>query len=233
VKGDLARPIGGNPRRKAGDRRFSSRQDFSAFRYNAGHMGSPVPPADDPWVGRLLDEYKILQDKLDKIGEFRFTIKGWSVTVTLAALAAATAANAASVALLPLLLAMAFFMLERKQHELSEAYARRAVEIEAAMMRLRSGRGRDLSSIRFIPGIGNSLWRVALRKRRFVSWRKVVKDADYAIYLIQALVIICVAGWIQFVRVPAQSPNSAPNTIAAPAAARPAAPAVEPSGGSR
>jgi hypothetical protein len=199
-------------------------------------MGSPAPPADDPWIGRLLDEYKILQDKLDKIGEFRFTIKGWSVTVTLAALTAATAANASAwVALLPLLVAMAFFVLERKQHELSEAYGRRAVEIEAAMMRLRSGRGRDLSSIRFIPGIGNSLWRVALRKRRFVSWRKVVKDADYAIYLIQALVIICVAGWIQFVRVPAQPAQNPtpPNAIAAPAPTRPAAPAVEPSGGSR
>jgi len=34
---------------------------------------------------RLTDEYKILQDKIDKIGGFRFTIKGWSVTAVIAA----------------------------------------------------------------------------------------------------------------------------------------------------
>ena len=37
-----------------------------------------------------MDEYKILQDKIDKIGGFRISIKGWSVTVVLAASAAAT-----------------------------------------------------------------------------------------------------------------------------------------------
>ena len=33
----------------------------------------------------MIDEYKILQDKIDKIGGFRFTIKGWSVTAVIAA----------------------------------------------------------------------------------------------------------------------------------------------------
>jgi hypothetical protein len=41
----------------------------------------------------MMDEYKILQDKIDKIGGFRFTVKGWSVTITTAALAAAGAAK--------------------------------------------------------------------------------------------------------------------------------------------
>ena len=39
----------------------------------------------------MTDEYKILQDKIDKIGGFRFTIKGWSVTAVVAATAAASA----------------------------------------------------------------------------------------------------------------------------------------------
>lgn len=42
---------------------------------------------------RLIDEYKILQDKIDKIGGFRFTIKGWSVTAVIAASAASTTAQ--------------------------------------------------------------------------------------------------------------------------------------------
>ena len=65
-------------------------------------------------------EYQILQDKLDKIGAFRFTIKGWSVTVTAASLAAATATNASAlVATLPLFIALVFFLLEWRQHRLS------------------------------------------------------------------------------------------------------------------
>jgi hypothetical protein len=40
---------------------------------------------DEQFVNRLADEYKILQDKIDKIGAFRFTIKGWSITVIIAA----------------------------------------------------------------------------------------------------------------------------------------------------
>ena len=39
-------------------------------------------------VSRLADEYRIIQDKIDKIGAFRFTIKGWSVTVIIGAIAA-------------------------------------------------------------------------------------------------------------------------------------------------
>jgi hypothetical protein len=36
---------------------------------------------DDPILDLLLREYAILQDKIDKIGEFRFTIKGWALTL--------------------------------------------------------------------------------------------------------------------------------------------------------
>ena len=42
-------------------------------------------------ITSLSDEYKILQDKIDKIGAFRFTIKGWSVTVIAVSVAAGSA----------------------------------------------------------------------------------------------------------------------------------------------
>jgi len=47
--------------------------------------------AKDNFVDRLMDEYKILQDKIDKIGAFRFTIKGWSITVIIASIFAGSA----------------------------------------------------------------------------------------------------------------------------------------------
>jgi hypothetical protein len=65
---------------------------------SAGAVGSksvPARPAFEPddFKKRLTDEYKILQDKIDKIGSFRFTIKGWSVSAVLAASAAAGSAT--------------------------------------------------------------------------------------------------------------------------------------------
>lgn len=33
----------------------------------------------DVYGRRIADEYKLLQDKMDKIGTFRFTIKGWAI----------------------------------------------------------------------------------------------------------------------------------------------------------
>ena len=33
------------------------------------------------FMGIELEEYKILQDKIDKIGDFRFKIKGWTITL--------------------------------------------------------------------------------------------------------------------------------------------------------
>ena len=45
---------------------------------------------DDDLKKRIADEHKILQDKMDKIGGFRFTIKGWSITAVIAASAVGT-----------------------------------------------------------------------------------------------------------------------------------------------
>ncbi|MGB6942140.1 MAG: hypothetical protein WBE37_07090 [Bryobacteraceae bacterium] len=39
---------------------------------------------DKDLLDQLSSEYKILQDKIDKIGAFKFTIRGWSVTIVIA-----------------------------------------------------------------------------------------------------------------------------------------------------
>lgn len=48
-------------------------------------------------VERLTDEYKIVQDKIDKIGGFRFQVKGWAITIVVGALVAGTGELAAHV----------------------------------------------------------------------------------------------------------------------------------------
>jgi hypothetical protein len=105
----------------------------------AGSDRSAAPPPTVDWMARLMDEYKILQDKIDKIGGFRFTVKGWSVTLTTAALAAAGAAKIPYY--LPpglVLLVVVFFLLEHEQWERSLRFGRRASEIEDALHRIRT-----------------------------------------------------------------------------------------------
>ena len=103
--------------------------------------------------------------------------------------------------MLPLIVAVAFFLLEKKQHELSVIYQRRAEEIEVAMVRLRSGSIKDLSSVRFVPGIATTMSLIRRRKRKLVPWRRAMRDLEYLIYWAQAIVIGVVA-YVLFVRSP-------------------------------
>src|SRR5467141_2192005 len=83
---------------------------------------------------RLTDEYKILQDKIDKIGGFRFTIKGWSVTAVIAASAAgSTSHSLLTVVMISLGLAIMlgfFFSFELEQVRLSRLFGDRARTLE-------------------------------------------------------------------------------------------------------
>lgn len=88
---------------------------------------------------RLSDEYKILQDKIDKIGAFRFTIKGWSITAVVGALATASGRRLSTTLILALgLVSMMFFFfwLEYEQVRLSRLFGARAARIEDAFRRI-------------------------------------------------------------------------------------------------
>src|SRR5437588_875466 len=88
---------------------------------------------------RIADEYKILQDKIDKIGGFRFTIKGWSITAVIAATAAASTSKsvltAAVVSLGLAAMLLFFFFFEVEQVRLSWLFGRRARRLEDAFIR--------------------------------------------------------------------------------------------------
>jgi hypothetical protein len=115
------------------------------------------------------NEYKILQDKIDKIGAFRVTIKGWSVTATVGGLVAI----ASNKGLTPSVSAMAldvlllfFFLFERDQVRLGWKFNGRARNIEIQIDKLRRAAG---ESVLFsTPNIARSLF--GAKKRPGSGW---------------------------------------------------------------
>jgi hypothetical protein len=115
----------------------------------------------------LSDEYKTLQDKIDKIGAFRFTIKGWSVTVVVAGLIAGATSKDSSPFLIGIVLdacLLWFYWFERQQVRLSWKFSERAWEIEREIDQMRrTGRWRSQFSA---PRIARLFY---VRKARVIS----------------------------------------------------------------
>lgn len=150
-------------------------------------------------IDRLADEYKILQDKIDKIGGFRFTIKGWSITVIIGALFAKSATD--SIPLLawvvPLLIFLfLFFWFEKEQTDLRHRFGQRALDIELCISRilrrsLRASRNNDFALLQYVPGIAHFSPRHETRSGKRPWWRS-WWDADAYFYLIQAAVVVTI-----------------------------------------
>jgi hypothetical protein len=107
-------------------------------------------------MDRLADEYKILQDKIDKIGAFRFTVKGWSLTLIVATLLAGSATKVSPPWLVSLLMFVfigVFFYIEKKQTDLSGLFGQRAKQIESVItgMLRTTGNGARLDEV---PPVG-------------------------------------------------------------------------------
>jgi hypothetical protein len=83
------------------------------------------------------DEYKLLQDKIDKIGTFKFQVKGWSATLILAAIVGGKAASVPWYAFLPLLGVVAvFWLLEENQSIRGWQYGKHAGRLEERIAKL-------------------------------------------------------------------------------------------------
>jgi len=77
------------------------------------------------------DEYSMLQNKIDKIGEFRFKIKNWAVTIMVAAVFGGLASNVPQfyyLFILPVIFAFQNF--ENYQKRLLRSFSTRIQEIE-------------------------------------------------------------------------------------------------------
>lgn len=174
-------------------------------------------------------EYKILQDKIDKIGAFRFTIKGWSLTLIVASLFAGKAARLTPhiliVALLWVFLGI-FFLIEKKQTDLSRTFGRRSRQIETVIsgMLSRTSNGsriEEMYALRWSPGVAHYLkeanpglvFRIVSVVNRFArkrkwdavseffkseTWRNIKNflDADLWFYFIQAVIVVLTVCWL-------------------------------------
>ena len=167
-----------------------------------------LTPIETEFVDKLENEYKILQDKIDKIGAFRFTIKGWSITVILAA-----AFASASIAKIPAWLWLVslfgflvlFFLFELEQTTLRHKFGQRCILIESAITRvLRTAATSSHDTIvrtqfvklRFVPGITNHLRKKSAGSdfEKWSRWRA-FREADGFFYAALGLLTLLFAAW--------------------------------------
>ena len=167
-----------------------------------------LTPIESEFVDKLESEYKILQDKIDKIGAFRFTIKGWSITVILAAAfaGASTLKIPACLWLISLFcFLISFFCFELEQTKLRRRFGLRCISIESAITRvLRTAATRSDSAIvrasfvklRFVPGITNHLHKKSAGSdlEEWSRWRT-FREADGRFYAVLGLLTLMFAVW--------------------------------------
>ena len=123
-------------------------------------------PLFEPGTDRLWEEYKLIQAKIDKIGEFQFKVKSWSATLLGAVLFGGAATSRFPVALFcALILTIMFHLSERRQRQLSQRLGRRASALERAFselppipdIRLWERIQRRIPSLYSVPGIASSI----------------------------------------------------------------------------
>ena len=134
------------------------------------------------------EEYKILQDKIDSIGDFRFRVKGWTVTLIVGFILGGFATSLPSFAfLLGLLIVFGFHFLELHYLNLQKLYVFRIAQLER---RLRKRPNRFKNNPHFpVPGLFRTL---ALNKRHPKSWfnKHIVLKAHNIYYMILYLIIV-------------------------------------------
>ena len=149
-------------------------------------------------IDQLSSEYKILQDKIDKIGAFKFTIRGWSVTLVVASIFAVGSSRLASPLLLLLLLVfvLLFYLIERKQNSFQSLFATRAFQIEKEIRRVirpGSGAGQLRHDVGLSPRIAHDLSDAAQRSApsgRFLRLKRLGRDPELLFYVAQSAAII-------------------------------------------
>jgi hypothetical protein len=148
----------------------------------------------------LSSGYKLLQEKVDKNGAFRFTVKGWSVTLVIASTFAMGANRNVEPRILLFLIVfvMAFGMLELKQARLSTSFGRRLLELEREFPKVRRILQPDSKrriKIDTVPGIAYQLHDDARRRARSRWWSVpdrlgFLVNPDLWFYIVQVVAVI-------------------------------------------
>jgi hypothetical protein len=152
---------------------------------------------------RLLAEYEMLQQKVDTIGGFRITIKGWSVAAIAGAAAASSKVGSWTTILLSVGLATLiyiFFQLEFEQVRLSSLYAARAGRIERTLISIRSGGGKARAERMQVPYTANEIV-LARHKNKYAqgdTWKSIAVRSHLKLYCLLFLLAIAVgrSNWL-------------------------------------
>jgi hypothetical protein len=168
----------------------------------------------------LLEEYKILQAKIDKIGEHQFKVRSWSAALVTALLASSFARHIPHyIPLLALLIIAAFQLTETRQNRIGEALGKRAYLIERGLRMLSRPTGTAMTSeqerwrtvvlryreLRNVPGIARALgtprFSMSLEQAleaetpaALADW--LVARADVLFYAIQYAIVIIVTFYL-------------------------------------
>jgi hypothetical protein len=170
---------------------------FGVFGLECAAKRHLVTDEDKLLIDQLYSEYKILQDKLDKIGGFKFTIRGWSVTLVLASVFAVSSTKLTSPLLLFLLLIFVwlFFLLEQKQNNYSLLFGARLIQIEKILRRIIRNTVKADSPLRMIgmvPRIAHLVIE-SQQKPRPTNWLDKLwrwgSDPDNLLYIAQTIAI--------------------------------------------
>lgn len=150
----------------------------------------------------LFDEWKVIQGKLDKVGEFKFHVKNWAFTITVAILGGAyVAAKPWWLALWAIISPLLFWLLEQKQERLANAFGQRAERIEGAIARSQNkmnlatpARKALLRAVKQSPGLAEDI-RILTKSRSFRLW----KYADSFFYggLVVLVIVATIASYLR------------------------------------
>jgi len=96
---------------------------------------------DHKLTNTLLEEYRIIQNKIDKIGEFEFKVRGWAITLESALIISLMTGKIPLglswyLFLLMAIIVLIFQFLEEKQREIKRALVSRVFIIEKAIDRI-------------------------------------------------------------------------------------------------
>jgi hypothetical protein len=154
-------------------------------------------------VERLWDEYRILQDKIDKIGAFKFTIRGWSITLVIASSVGAATAKLSSnwILLCSIPFLISFGFMEQFQIRNRDVFSKRCSDIEGDLWRLmRKMPGSGAMGIRNTPRIARSLHDSAPKRSGAIGkasrWFR--SYGRYFLYAFEVAVVFGVTLLLQF-----------------------------------
>jgi hypothetical protein len=149
-----------------------------------------APKDDSP-----LEEYKLLLAKIDKLGDYRLTIRGWSATIILGLLLGGSIASAPGyILLLALPIVAIFYLMEAHQNDLQTALQKRAASLERIMDKVATQHYQDPNPyvqrkepIGLVPGIATAINKFG---QGVTGLRKAAQNSDAFFYLVQAGLIL-------------------------------------------